>query len=133
MLLAMTTNILKKTKVELYATIVMLCVGLITNFLFIKAYGLYGAVISQMITSITGFIFINNYNAKFFPLDYKFQITFILILNFLFFVIVDKYLIGIEMNEMIKMLIYLLLIILFVVVNRKYYVFAVKLIKNRVG
>ena len=133
MLLAMTTNILKKTKVELYATIVMLCVGLIANFLLIKAYGLYGAVISQMIMSITGFIFINNYNAKFFPLDYKFQTTFILILNFLFFVIVDKYLLGIDMNEILKILIYLLLTILFVVVNRKYFVFAVKLIKNRLG
>jgi O-antigen/teichoic acid export membrane protein len=131
MLLAMTTNILKRTKVELYATFVMLGVGLIANFFLIKAYGLYGAVTSQMIISITGFIFINNYNAKFFPLDYKFQATLILVLNFLFFVIVDKYLLGIEMNEVIKILSYLLLTILFVIVNRKYFVFAVKLIKKR--
>jgi O-antigen/teichoic acid export membrane protein len=133
MLLAMTTNILKKTKVELYATIVVLCVGLVSNFLLIKAYGLYGAVISQMTMSITGFIFINIYNAKFFPLDYKFKTTFILILNFLFFIIVDKYLLGIDINVILKILIYLLFTVLFVVVNRKYFVFAIKLIKNCFG
>jgi O-antigen/teichoic acid export membrane protein len=133
MLLAMSTNILKKTKIELFATILTLIIGFISNNVLIKHFGLYGASISQIIMTFTAFAFINGYNAKFFPLNFKFKNTLVLILIFIIYMQLDKYLISLNLNIYLSFSIYLLLIFLFFAAYRSYFNFISVFIKKKIS
>ena len=132
MFLAMSTNILKKTKIELFAIILTLIIGFFSNYFLIKYFGLFGASISQIIMTFSAFTFINSYNAKFFPLNFKFKNTFVLIIIFIIYMQADKYLICLNLNTYVLISIYLLLIFLFIAVYRSYFNFLIILIKKKI-
>jgi len=72
MMLTMGTNISKKTNVEMYITISILLISIVSNILLIKFIGIYGAVITQVMINLLSLFFIHIYNRKNFPIIINF-------------------------------------------------------------
>jgi O-antigen/teichoic acid export membrane protein len=133
MILAMSTNILKNTKIELFATILALIVGFISNIFLISFFSLLGASISQILMSFTSLVFINFYNSKFFPIYFNLKKFFGLILLFIVFMLVDKFIIFLDLSNYISFSIYLTLIFIFIISYKHHFYFLSVFIKKRIG
>ena len=68
MILALGTNILKKTKVEMYITFVLLIVSIGSNIVLIQYLGLYGAIFTQVFVNLLSIVIIGFYNKAYFPI-----------------------------------------------------------------
>jgi O-antigen/teichoic acid export membrane protein len=73
MLLTMGTNIKKKTKIEMYITIVIFVFSIILNVVLIKIIGIYGALYTQVVINFMSLVLIILYNKKSFPVKIDFM------------------------------------------------------------
>ncbi|GEM_PF-6360054 len=119
MLLAMTTNINKKTSIEMLVTIATLITGLIGSYILIQKIGLLGAALCQILMSLTSFVLINIYNKKYFPLDYKFPETLGILLFFIMFSVADRLIFQYNLNLFIAVLSYAAMLGLYVYIYRR--------------
>lgn len=119
MLLTMSTNINKKTYVELIITIIMLVSGIIANIILIQKYGLLGASISQLLMSFIGFICINFYNLKNFPLNFNSKNIIVIVFFFILLSIGDFYINMLGVNLTSKLLLSTLMLTAYIFIIRK--------------
>ena len=130
MLLAMTTNINKRTSVELIITIFMLVAGILSNLALVNLYGLLGAAISQLITCIVGFVAINIYNKKYFPLDFNFKEASLIMGTFIIVACLDRFIEGVHYNFIYKMIFNILILGCVFYIYRSKWEFAIRFIKT---
>lgn len=130
MLLAMTTNINKKTSVELIITIVMLIAGILSNLALVNLYGLLGAAISQLITCVVGFVAINIYNKKYFPLDFNFKEALLIMGTFIIVACLDWFIEGLHYKIMYKMVVNIFILGFVLYIFRSKWEFAIRFIKT---
>ncbi len=83
MMLTLGTNINKKTKVEMYITILIFILSIIANIILIQSFGIYGAVYTQIFINLLSVLLIQIYNKKYFPLTINFNSLFKLIIIFI--------------------------------------------------
>ncbi|AWO01171.1 hypothetical protein DLD77_05435 [Chitinophaga alhagiae] len=105
MLLAMTTNIHKRTSIEMFITCIMLIMGMSANLLLIPLLGMIGCAISQIIMTFAGFIAINIYNKRNYPLNYQLKPLVVSIFIFIAVTVSDYFIVRLEIPVSYKLLV----------------------------
>lgn len=90
MILTLGTNILKKTKIEMYITVVLLIVSVAFNVILIKSIGLYGAVFTQVFINLLSIIIIRFYNKIYFPINISYWIILKLVLFTIILIVLNN-------------------------------------------
>ena len=129
MLLAMTTNINKKTTIEMAITVCTLFVGVVSNIFLIRFFGLIGAGLSQILMGVVSFILINVYNKKYFPLDFKFRPIFIAIVLFCFIALADYLSFKNGLQPGFKIFMYMLFLSIYLAIFNKHWAFVRNIVK----
>ena len=82
MIQTLSINILNKTKIELYITLISLVCGTLITYFLVRGYGLTGAAIGFSINSFICLSFMLIYNSKKFPLAPNLKKYLLMIIGF---------------------------------------------------
>lgn len=85
------TNILNKTKVEMYSMIVAIFVSFFLNYFLIYKFELFGAVFSQILVNAICILFILIYNFYYFPMKFDFKKLLALMSFFILVILLDYF------------------------------------------